>query len=278
MTYEPQALSDLQEYMHIQTGLPYNALGTVPDPDHDGGYHCGWDLRHLDDKGVLHDYSWQESSRDWNHKSDACRAFDCGSFDRLREMSIWLVDQCKAGAPDTLDFREIIYTPDGVNVLRWDRLGVRSSGDSSHLSHTHFSFFADAEDNDKVSPFQRFFEGGGMATQAERNVNYMIQNGILGIEEPEMHIPAESGFPAQTLTNPLATVLKALVTGTDANIPAYVNIPARTWVNTTAATLARIESKLDQLLAMPPGSVDPAVIRAAVRAELDDTQLKRLSA
>jgi hypothetical protein len=276
MTYEPQALSDLQEYMHIVTGLPYSELGTVPDPSHDGGYHCGWDRRHLNDKGLLSDYSWQESARDWNHKTNAARAFDCGSFNRLREMSVWMVGQCQAGHPDTLDIREIIYSPDGKVVLRWDRLGIRSSGDSSHLSHTHFSFFADAEENDKVSPFQRFFEGGGMATQAERNVNYMIQNGILGVEEPEVHIPAESGFPAVTLPNPLAIVLKALLSGTDAHIPAYVSIPARTWTNAQAAAMARIEAKLDHLLAIPPGSVDPQVIRDAVRAELDATKLDRI--
>jgi hypothetical protein len=276
MTYEPQALSDLQEYMHIQTGLPYGELGTVPDASHDGGYHCGWDRRHLNDKGLLSDYSWQESARDWNHKTNAARAFDCGMFGRLREMSIWIVRQCQAGAPDTADLREVIYSPDGQMVLRWDRLGIRGNGDSTHLSHTHFSWFADAENNNKVSLFQRFFEGGGVATEGERNVGYMVQNALVGVQEPEFDIPAESGFPALRLGNPLGVILHAVMSGTDASIPAFANRPARVWVNEPAARLARIEAKLDQLLAMPPGTMNPEAIRAVVREEIDKTGLRKI--
>jgi hypothetical protein len=56
----------------------------------------------------------------------------------------WCVAECVAGAPDTGDLREIIYSPDGAAVRRWDRLGMRSTGDSSHLFHTRFSFFRDS--------------------------------------------------------------------------------------------------------------------------------------
>jgi hypothetical protein len=78
-------------------------------------------------------------------------------FPRLRELSVWIVGQCQAGAPDCADLREVIYSPDGKTVKRWDRLGIRSSGSLSHLTHTHFSWFADAEQRRKVGPFQRFF-------------------------------------------------------------------------------------------------------------------------
>jgi hypothetical protein len=44
---------------------------------------------------------------------------------------LWLVGRCKAGDPDAADIREIIYTPDGKTVQRYDRLGIRSTGDSS---------------------------------------------------------------------------------------------------------------------------------------------------
>ena len=158
MTYAPQALLDLRAYLRPYTGLSDVDMGIVPDKNHNGGYHCGWSQRSGDS-----DYSWDESSRDWNHKTEAASAFDLGMFDQLRELSIWLVDQCKAGAPDTLDIREIIYSPDGKVVLRWDRLGIRDDGDYSHLQHTHFSWFRDAELRAKTSPFQRFFEGDDMA-------------------------------------------------------------------------------------------------------------------
>lgn len=278
MSYAPAPLLELQSFMQQQTGLPLADLGVVGDLAHDGGYHCGWDRRNLDDKGVLHDYSWQESTRDSSHKTNAARAFDCGMFPRLREMSIWMVQQCQQGAPDTSDIREIIYSPDGVNVLRWDRLKIRGSGDSSHLTHTHFSFFADAESRDKLGLFQRFFNGGKMQTEGQRNVGYMIQNGMVGVEEPVLHIPAEDGYKPINLTNPFAVVLKALVEGTDAKIPPFAAIGARNWVNGTAArldaleaTLARVEAKLDTLLAKPPGAIDPEAIRPVVRQELDRT-------
>ena len=142
----------------------FRSLGIVGDAAHDGGYHHGWDQRRISN-GVLKDYSWQESPRDWNHKSNAARAIDVGMFSRLREMSVWIAGQCElnrlnpAVATDTADIRSVIYSPDGKVVVRWDRLGLRGSGDSSHLGHTHFSFFADAEHNAKVALFQRFFEG-----------------------------------------------------------------------------------------------------------------------
>jgi len=276
MTYEPQTLSDLQEYMRIQTGLPYNELGTVPDPAHNGGYHCGWDRRRLEN-GALDDYSWQESARDWNHKTDAARAFDCGMFPYLRELSIWMVNQCVAGAPDTLDIREIIYSPDGNIVKRWDRLGIQSGGSDSHLTHTHFSWFADAEENDKTSPFQRFFEGGGVSTLGEYNTQYRIQNGVVAVQEPNLHIPAGEGHSASVTVNPFGIVLKALVTGDDAIIPEFPGIPGRTWKNGTSAALDQVLAKLDQILAMGPGGtggLSADDVRAIVREELDKTGLR----
>lgn len=85
--------------------------------------------------------------------SDFASALDVGSFSyrdalgrthTLHTFSVWLVKQCAAGTADTRDVREVIYSPDGKVVRRWDRLGRRTSGDSSHLWHTHISFFRDA--------------------------------------------------------------------------------------------------------------------------------------
>lgn len=157
MTYAPQALLDVRAYLRPLTGLSDAELGIVGDENHDGGYHHGWDNRNISN-GATKDYSWTESSRDSSHKTNAARALDVGMFPELRDMSVWIVGQCQAGASDTLDMREIIYSPDGKVVLRWDRLGIRDDGDPSHQTHTHFSWFADAEHRAKTGPFKRFFE------------------------------------------------------------------------------------------------------------------------
>lgn len=158
MTYAPQRLLDLRAYLKPWTGLSDAALGIVGDERHDGGYHHGWDDRRIVN-GNTADYSWSESPRDGNHRTNAASAIDIGLFGRLRELSNWLVGQCEAQAPDTLNIRSIIYSPDGKVVRRWDRLRRRDTGDSSHLTHTHVSFFRDAENVEKISPFKRFFEG-----------------------------------------------------------------------------------------------------------------------
>ncbi len=167
MTYAPQALLDLRAYMRPLTGLSDAELGIVGDENHNGGYHHGWDNRNISN-GITRDYSWTESSRDASHKTNAASAFDLGMFPELQQLSVWMVEQCRAGAPDTADIREIIYSPDGKVVLRWDRLGIRTSGDPSHLTHTHFSWFRDAELAPKTGPFRRFFEEYAVAlTQRE---------------------------------------------------------------------------------------------------------------
>ncbi|MGW3608931.1 hypothetical protein ACWD6N_03430 [Micromonospora sp. NPDC005163] len=120
--------------------------GIVPDPLHRGGYHCG------SDRTVTNDYSVVESPRDKAGLTDYASALDVGGFSvtaggrthTLSSFSLWCVGQCVANAADTRDIREIIYSPDGNTVKRWDRLGKRSSGDSSHRWHTHFSFHRDA--------------------------------------------------------------------------------------------------------------------------------------
>ncbi|WP_405430787.1 hypothetical protein [Micromonospora sp. NBC_00617] len=121
-------------------------VGIVGDPAHRGGYHCG------SDRVVPNDYSVVESPRDRNGLTLDAAALDVGGFEvrsgggthTLASFSLWCVGQCVANAADTRDIREIIYSPDGTTVKRWDRLGKRTSGDSSHRWHTHFSFFRDA--------------------------------------------------------------------------------------------------------------------------------------
>ncbi|WP_233513634.1 hypothetical protein [Micromonospora craterilacus] len=141
-------------------------VGIVGDANHRGGYHCG------SDRVVTNDYSVVESSRDRNGLTLDAAALDVGMFrvssggreHNLFSFSTWCVAQCEAKAPGTEDIREIIYSPDGKVVRRWDRLGRRSSGDRSHLWHTHFSFFRDSikANRDQTPLFRRYLTTIGL--------------------------------------------------------------------------------------------------------------------
>lgn len=155
MTYAPSALLAARAYLRQHTGLPDVSLGIVGGSGHTGGYHLGWDrLRQHFGSG---DYSVRESPRD-GQPTDGASALDIGDFPRLRELSAWIVKRCEAGHPSTADIREVIWSPDGRVVRRWDRLKIRSSGDSSHLTHTHISYHRDSETRDKTALFRAFFE------------------------------------------------------------------------------------------------------------------------
>ncbi|MBM0274143.1 hypothetical protein [Micromonospora tarensis] len=141
-------------------------VGIVGDPAHRGGYHCGSDRVDADD------YSVRESPRDRAGLTLDAAALDVGQFEvragdrthTLATFSLWCVGQCAAGAADTRDIREIIYSPDGKTVKRWDRLGKRTTGDSSHRWHTHFSFFRDAikAGRDQRPLFRRYLKTIGL--------------------------------------------------------------------------------------------------------------------
>lgn len=173
MTYQPTTWKAAQQYLHDVTGLPWDALGLQHFAPDGGGYHEGNDL--LAQAGRLtSDYSKRESDRD-RPGTDGSSAIDVGDFDvtingrRVRlveDFNPWLIAQCRAGTSDTLWIREVIYTLDRKAVRRWDRLGIRSSGDSSHLYHTHISGFRDEENTPKVPLFQRFFAERSGATPA----------------------------------------------------------------------------------------------------------------
>ncbi|MFG1746000.1 hypothetical protein ACGFJ4_17680 [Micromonospora chalcea] len=146
-------------------------VGIVGDPNHRGGYHCG------SDRVVTNDYSVVESTRDRSGLTLYASALDVGTFSvrsgggthNLRTFSTWMVAQCVANAADTRDIREVIYSPDGRTVRRWDRLGRRTSGDSSHLYHTHFSFFRDSTKagRDLTPLFRRYLTAIGMIATAK---------------------------------------------------------------------------------------------------------------
>jgi hypothetical protein len=148
------ATLDLHPGLIVDDDLDPDEVGIVGDSAHaaTGGYHEGDD--DLARVGLLDsDYSKRESARD-RPGTNAASALDIGEFVHRRAdgsvltlptLSVALVQACLAGDPRTRDIREIIYSPDGQSVHRFDRLGIRSSGDDSHLFHTHVSFFRDSE-------------------------------------------------------------------------------------------------------------------------------------
>lgn len=247
MTYAPQNLMDARQLLiaefnmnpgTVHTDLEPAEVGIVGNLEtHDGGYHCGWDRRRIRN-GMLADYSWTESPRDATHKTNAARGLDIGWFEKqygatkvnLYDLTWWMVEECKKGAPDTLYIREIIYTLDGKVVKRWDRLGRRTTGDLSHLAHTHRSDFADSEFVDKTGLFRRFItEVGG----------------------PDM-LPIE-----RLKLDQLEVRVAALVKGTDASgVPTGGSNPTHvSETNVTAARVAAIETTLLELASRPAAQV-----------------------
>jgi len=164
MSYAPKTLSALARYWTDHGG---RALGIVGNTSHVRGYHLGKD-RIFDGAGPgigWDDYSVQ-TSRDKAGLSDAASGIDLGrlngSLKQLRNFSKWLVAECQAGKPGARDVREIIYSPDGETVQRWSGIDNKihtgpGNGDSTHLTHTHISYFRDSAARDKTGLFSGYF-------------------------------------------------------------------------------------------------------------------------
>lgn len=162
MTTNPQTLQDLGSYWVAQGGTN---LGVVGNAAHTSGYHCGRDRIYGGSGQGDADYSVR-LARDKAGLTNAASAIDlgklAGSLVNLRAFSRDLVKRCMAQPITRHDVREIIYSPDGVKVQRWS--GVDNAihtgpgnGDSSHLTHTHISFYRDSETRDKRPLFAPYF-------------------------------------------------------------------------------------------------------------------------
>lgn len=160
VSYVPASLASLGTYFRSVNVVN---LGVVGDASHNAkgtSYHLGRDR-------LLSTAYSIKTTRDRNGLTDAASAIDVGrvggSLTKLRSLSVWLVSQARANATGTSDIREIIYTADGRTVLRWDReRGYASQpkageADSSHLTHTHVSYYRDSQRRDKVALFRRYF-------------------------------------------------------------------------------------------------------------------------
>ena len=172
MSYSPPSIAALAR---LWTGEGGVNLGVVGNAAHTYGYHLGRDRIYGRGGQGARDYSVR-TARDRAGLTDAAMALDLGrlhgSLTPLRAFSVWLVAQCRANRPGTSDIREVIYTPDGKSVYGWSReAGVASRpilgyGDSSHLTHTHISFYRDAERHDLAVAFRPYFATGAATVKS----------------------------------------------------------------------------------------------------------------
>lgn len=286
MTGAPGDLLAVRQYLLQRTGLAADAVGIAGDPAHasSGGYHEGND--DLARVGRLtSDYSKRESSRD-QPGTNSASALDIGDFTRgavtLRSVTLALVAACKCGDPRTRDLREIIYTPDGVNVQRWDRLGIRSTGDSSHLYHTHLSFFRDSEGR-RAQPdnilglLVEFIEGKATAMALDGidraqlgNTSAYLQ-ALLGQAVDAVGLSNNAGRTDLTTPNLLGAAIKRIDTG----VATLATAAAAEQVRDVALKVA-IDA-LALALTAAGGSVETAAILAHIDARVDEVE-QRLAA
>jgi hypothetical protein len=172
MTFSPPTLLELRAFLAPHTGLSAGNLGIVGDTAHAKrgvSYHLGRNQL------TGNAYS-RKTKRDKDGLSDAASAMDIGNHKDLRRLSLALVAACQANAPGTSDIREVIYTPDGKHVFRWDRErghasapvksvlrnGQWTQGDLSHLFHTHVSWYRDSEARSKLLAFKPLYGDAAM--------------------------------------------------------------------------------------------------------------------
>lgn len=227
--------------------------GIVGNAEHRGGYHCGRDRLEPDD-----DYSVVESNRDRGGLSYAASAVDWGWWQtvvhgkthNLRTYSLWLVEQCNKGTSDSQHIREVIYSPDGKVVKRWDRLRKRSSGDSSHLYHTHESHFRDTEKHDKLPLYRRYLEEIGLIDVAldQKDIDNVAKTVVKVLLDTALPSP----LPELAGTN---TAYKLGSTWSHIRLDARREVaPAISGIDNISRATSLIQEKLDLLMATPPGT------------------------
>lgn len=275
MTFAPDSIKAVRNlYMNALklAGFTINPLAVGIVRNEPGtSYHIGEDYLN---SGA---YSVVESSRDRNGLSNASSAIDLGwfSFTRggkthnLRTFSAWLVAQCRAGTADSLDIREVIYSLDGQSVKRWDRLGIRSTGDSSHETHTHVSWFRDSENRNKVALFERYFREIGILEDPDMPLTNadadLVINRLLAREIET----ANASFGS--LNGLLATIASRTGSTNNVQLPALATAVASVLANVQAddadkaALLAAIAASQDATV--------QGVVEALSSPELTDAQV-----
>jgi len=221
VTFAPATLVALGRFWTAHGGVNLGVVGDTAHQSKGVSYHLGAsDL-------VAGAYS-AVTPRDRAGLTNAASAIDLGRLDgslvKLRAFSRWFVLQAQADVLGSSDIREIIYSPDGQVVLRWDHeRGFASAprsgeADASHLAHTHLSFYRDSELRSKVALFEPYF--------APSEVDHMLTPSLDPSEfRPLTGIKVKAG--AYVRQSPLASA-KGIKLPNDATLPLYGNANAST--------------------------------------------------
>jgi hypothetical protein len=167
VSYAPDTLRAAREfYIDAVTTAGYRidplSVGIVGDDSHaatGSSYHLGKDALRADSYSII------ESTRDRKGLTDAAAAVDYGWFDitadgtrhTLRTFSAWLVDQCREGAADTADIREVIYSLDGRTVHRWTASASAPPATVVTPPTPTCRTSRDSENRDKTALLRRYF-------------------------------------------------------------------------------------------------------------------------
>lgn len=184
MTYAPANLREVQRIWTSHGGVNLGIVGDVAHAQRGTSYHLGKSQLRLDAYSI-------RTARDRAGLTEAASAVDLGkldgSFIKLRAFSRWLVTMGQSNQPGTRDLREVIYTPDGRQVFRWDReRGYASQprtgeADNSHLYHTHISWYRDSESRDRAPLFRRYFGDVSMPDTSTEDPMSIIAHEPIGI-------------------------------------------------------------------------------------------------
>lgn len=165
---------DMHPGRAVHNDLDPLEAGIVGDTPHTVGgdsYHLGADQLRTSPRR----YSVDESARDRRGVDNNASAMDVGYFKvttakgtfDLYAYNAWLIGLCRAGDPDTADLREVIYSLDGDTVLRFDDLGLRTTGSLSHRTHTHLSEYRDADGHRMLRLATRWLQHIGLIPEED---------------------------------------------------------------------------------------------------------------
>lgn len=216
MSYAPQSLKDVRNFLLAQPGLDGLEVGIVGNPaTHTYGYHLGRD------RLPLNDYS-NRLQRDRNGLTDAASGLDIGMFDRLVNLVSYLLDACREGR--TTQIRAIAGPHFNGRAYRWDSTSgwepqLLKKGDD-HEWHAHIEWFRDTEYENKLTLFHEFFgfapDGGDDMFCKFGDVSGKVQAMQFGIIRAGYDLSPVGGADGQ-YGNGTAAGLAALIGGDGRN-------------------------------------------------------------
>ena len=165
MSYAPPTISAVAAYWVAHGGLNGGIIRSIAKQVKPS-YHCGKDGIDYYGRTASTDYTIR-NARDQAGLTNGSAALDLSwalaDKSGLRAFSNWLIAEIRAGAPDTLDIVELVWSPDGTNISGWHRWRgndiIPNYGDDSHRWHSHIAWIRDTESHDKLAVFRRYFEG-----------------------------------------------------------------------------------------------------------------------